>query len=30
MIKVALDAELTKIVDISKDFGAEKVLLFGS
>ena len=30
MIKAALDSELTKIVDISRDFGAEKVLLFGS
>ena len=30
MIKAALDFELTKIVDISKDFGARKVLLFGS
>lgn len=30
MIKAALDSELTKIVDISKDFGAERVLLFGS
>ena len=30
MIKAALDSELTKIVDISKDFGADRVLLFGS
>ena len=30
MIKATLDSELTKIVNISKDFGAEKVLLFGS
>ncbi|OGX35209.1 MAG: hypothetical protein A3C36_03095 [Omnitrophica WOR_2 bacterium RIFCSPHIGHO2_02_FULL_52_10] len=30
MIKTALDSELTKIVDISKDFGADRVLLFGS
>ncbi|MCK5178393.1 MAG: hypothetical protein KAR32_02605 [Candidatus Omnitrophica bacterium] len=30
MIKVALDTELTKIVDISKAFGADRVLLFGS
>jgi len=30
MIKAALASELTKIVDISKDFGAERVLLFGS
>ncbi len=30
MIKVALDSELDKIVSISKDFGADRVLLFGS
>lgn len=30
MIKAALDSELTKIVDISKDFRAKRVLLFGS
>lgn len=30
MIKIALDTELTKIIDISKDFGADRVLLFGS
>ena len=30
MIKAALNSELRKIVDISRNFGAEKVLLFGS
>ena len=30
MIKLSLNSELAKIVKISKDFGAEKVFLFGS
>ena len=30
MIKFTLDKELSKIVEISKDFGAKKILLFGS
>ncbi len=30
MIKAVLDSKLNKIVDISKDFGVKKILLFGS
>lgn len=30
MIKANLDLELKKIVDVSKKFGAKKVILFGS
>lgn len=30
MIKAKINGELDKIVDISKDYGAKKVLLFGS
>ena len=30
MIKSKLDSELKKIVDISKEFGAKMVILFGS
>ena len=30
MIKASLDYELKKIVNISKDFGVRKVILFGS